>query len=161
MLQGDLAALAPLAAGGARWWLRGVRVREGRRQVWRLARARRSPVTLADLARSSHPPDPGLVLPILAAAVEPAWTAGHAFAVEYLVDGDGGWRVTAADGAPLAVGPPTGDATATVRTARAALYPVLAGVTPPAGARVDVEGDAAVVHALHRWFDRARGLIHP
>ena len=158
VFEGDVAALAPLVAGGAGWLLRGVRVREGRRHVRRLARARRAPVTLADLARSPQPPDPGLVLPALAAAVEPAWTAMQRFSVHYLVDGDGGWRVSADDGAPLAVTHPRGEASATVRVSRGAMYPLIAGLPAPAGARVDVEGDDAAVRRLHAWFDRARGL---
>jgi hypothetical protein len=44
-VEGDLAALAPLAAGGAGWRLRDADVRCGRLRLHRLLRARRAPVT--------------------------------------------------------------------------------------------------------------------
>jgi hypothetical protein len=151
---GPVPALAPLAAGGAGWRLRGARVRGSRLRLVRLLRARRAPVGLGDLAAARVAVDPALLLAALAAAVPPALTAGQRFGVAYDL-GDRALEVRAADGAPIAVS--TGRTTrvaAIVHTDPAAVLPLLAGT--PAGARVT--GDPVAVELLHGWFDRARGV---
>ena len=161
-LEGPLDALAPLAAGGTGWRLKGVRVQGSRWRLRRLVRARRAPVTLVDLGRAGSPVHPGLLLSALAAAVEPSWTRGHRFAVAYAIGGDGTFTVVARDGEPLAVLPETppeaGDLAATVIVSAPAFMPLIAGQAPPEGERAAVAGDRRMVDVLHAWFDTARGV---
>jgi hypothetical protein len=168
-LSGSIAALAPLAAGGAGWRLKDVRVEGARRGVRKLTRARRAPVTLSDLALLTPPPPPDALLAALAAAVEPAWTAGHRFGVSYLVtdpdvDGTpfeaGRWTILADDGRPLRITDNGGRQphAATIELSPDALLPVLLGDAAPAGERAVVTGDRRAVDVLHGWFDRARGV---
>jgi hypothetical protein len=176
-VEGPLVALAPLGAGGAGWRLKGATISGSRRKLRRVVKARRNPVGLADLAAAGVAIHPGLLLSALATAVEPAWTAGHRFAVAYDIDGDGAYTVLAADGQPLllterdpaelpgtpspapaaVLGDPTAPA-ATVHATAGAILPVLRGAEPPAGERAVVIGDRRVVEVLHAWFDRARGV---
>ncbi len=160
LVEGPLEALAPLAAGGAGWWLRGVRTHGSRRRLRRLVKARRRPVGLGELGLAGSPVHPGLLLAALAAAVEPASTRGHRLAVTYAVGGDGAWIVEVADGAPLAVRPYSPDresADATVVVSAPAFMPLLAGHEPPRGERASVVGERRAVDLLHGWFDTARG----
>jgi hypothetical protein len=159
-VRGSLAALAPLAAGDAGWRLGDLRVDGSRRRIRRLLRARRRPVTLADLALVAPPPPPRPLLTALAAVVEPAWTAGHRFGVSYSVAGHGRHTVVVDGGRPLRVldnggGHPHA---ATVEVSPAGLVAVLAGQHPPAGEHAEVAGDARALEVLHAWFDRARGV---
>ncbi len=160
IVEGPLDALAPLAAGGAGWRLRGVRTSGSRRRLRRLVKARRRPVGLGELGLAGSPVHPGLLLAALGAAVEPASTRGHRFAVTYAVGGDGAWLVVAAAAAPLAVRPHAPDresAAATVVVSAPAFMPLLAGHEPPRGERASVVGDRRAVDLLHGWFDTARG----
>ncbi len=156
---GSLAALAPLAAGGASWRLPDLDVSGARRKLRRLAWARRRPVTFGDLAKVTPPPDPRLLLAALAAAVEPAWTLGARFGVAYAFAGDGRWAILAHDGAPLrVVVDDAQDRDATVHAGPHALLALLAGAAQPAARPATVEGDRAAADQLHAWFDRARGV---
>jgi hypothetical protein len=162
LVEGRLEALAPLAAGGAGRRLKGVRISGSRRRMRKLVKARRDPVTLVDLGRAGSPVHPGLLLSALAAAVEPAWTRGHRFAVAYAIGGDGTFTVVADDGAPLLVLPDTpreaGDLAATVVVSAPAFMPLIAGDPPPQNETATVVGDRRVVNVLHTWFDAARGV---
>lgn len=102
-IAGPAAALAPLAAGGARRRLRGARVEGSRWTLRRLLRTRRDPVSLAALARAGERLDPGLMLAALACAVDPAWAQGTELSVAY--------RLTADEPAETAAGGPTPTAT--------------------------------------------------
>ncbi len=82
-IAGPAAALAPLAAGGARRRLRGARVEGSRWTLRRLLRTRRDPVSLAALARAGDRLDAGLLLTALARAVDPAWAQGTELSVAY------------------------------------------------------------------------------
>jgi hypothetical protein len=161
-VEGPVGILAPLAAGGAGWRLKGAQVRGSRLKLRRLLKARREPVGLADLGRAGSPMHPGLLLAALAAAVEPAWTRGHRFAVAYVIGGDGTWTVLSADGEPLRVLPETpdyaGGPSAIVTLGAPAFMPVIAGEAPPAGETAEVAGDRRAVDLLHGWFDAARGV---
>jgi hypothetical protein len=100
------AQFAPLAAGGAPWFPRGLRARRARRiflPLTRLASTRRRPVSLADLAAAGVAPDPNLLLRALSVAVPPAWTSSHAFSVTVSISGHTTCRLIVDDGAPIAV----------------------------------------------------------
>lgn len=161
-LAGPIAALAPLAAGGARRRLRDVRVEGRKRRLRKLLKARRAPVDLAELVDRRIELSPELALAALAAAVDPAWTAGQRFGVVYALSGGPALEVLVADGEPLRVEPADRERTeppaATVSLNRVALLPLLTRATAPSGERALVAGDADAVARLHAWFDRAQGL---
>ena len=102
---GPLAALVPLVAGGAGRRLPGTRI-DGRRHLRRLIKARRAPLGLAELAAADIAPSPGLLLTVLARAVEPRWTARrHPLTVDVASEGSDRWRVVASGDGPLAIVP--------------------------------------------------------
>lgn len=160
-VSGSIASLAPLAAGGAPWRLKDVRVEGARRQIRRLVRARRRPLGLDEVALVTPAPSPGVLLAALAAAVDPAWTAGHRFGVTYEIDGAGRWTVLADDGKPLRVVEDGGEHphAAVVTLTPGALLPVLQGAAVPRVERAVAAGDRRAVDVLHGWFDRARGAV--
>jgi hypothetical protein len=152
---GPLAALVPLATGGAGRRLPGAHV-EGRRHLRRLLKARRAPLGLAELAAAGVTLSPGLLLTVLARAVEPRWTAGRSLTVDIAPEGADRWRVASHSGGPLSI-LPAGDAEpapATLHTAPGRLPAVLAAVAAPDDAYV--EGDVRAVRTLLTWLDRAQ-----
>jgi hypothetical protein len=183
-LEATPAELAPLAAGGAPLFPRGLRVGGARRfflPVTRLSRSRRRPLSLADVSDAGLALDVGLVVRALACAVPPEWTAGQAFAVTLSVPGSETCRVHVADGAPLHVvrvdeaGKRTVVATtagarsyregavagadAVLRAPKRGALPLLGQAEPPdAVAPATVLGDLAAATTLLSWFDRVQGL---
>jgi hypothetical protein len=152
---GPLAALAPLAAGGAARRLPGTSI-AGRRHLRRLLKARRGPLGLAELAAAGVAPSPGLLLTVLGRAVPARWTAGRPLAVDVAVDGADRWRVVASGDAPLLILPSSGDepAPATLHVAAGRLPAVLAATAAADDAWV--EGDPTPVRVLLGWLDRAQ-----
>jgi hypothetical protein len=157
-VSGPLAALVPLVAGGAGRRLPGTRI-DGRRHLRRLIKARRAPLGLAELAAADIAPSPGLLLTVMARAVEPRWT-GRPLTVDVASEGSDRWRVVASGDGPLAIvpagdaGPPTPPASAVLHTAPHRLAAVLAGTAAPGDA--SVEGDPRDVRTLLSWLDRAQ-----
>jgi hypothetical protein len=155
---GPLAALVPLVAGGAGRRLPGTRI-DGRRHVRRLLKARRAPLGLAELAAAGIAPSPGLLLTVLARAVDPRWTVRHPLTVDVASEGSDRWRVVASGKGPLAI-VPAGDgvdappASAVLHTSAHRLGAVLAGTAAPDDAFV--EGDPRDVGTLLSWLDRAQ-----
>jgi hypothetical protein len=154
-VSGPLAALVPLATGGAGRRLPGTEI-EGRRQLRRLLKARRAPLGLAQLAAAGVAPSPGLLLTVLARAVDPSWTRGHRLAVDVAPEGADRWRVIASGTGPLSILPadPEQPAPATLHTSASRLAAVLAGTAAPDDAWV--EGDLRAVRTLLSWLDRAQ-----
>jgi hypothetical protein len=154
---GPLAVLVPLVAGGAGRRLPGTRI-EGRRHLRRLIKARRAPIGLAELAAADIAPSPGLLLTVLARAVDPRWTA-RPLTVDIASEGSDRWRVVASGKGPLAI-VPAGDgvgappASAVLHTSAHRLAAVLAGTAAPGDAFV--EGDSRDVRTLLSWLDRAQ-----
>ena len=159
---GTARTLAPLVAGGAGRRLQGARIFGRKRRLKPLLKARRDPVTLADLAGAALSIDPGLVLRALAIAIDPSWTRSHSFSVVYEVTGasPGTHYVTVADGAPVVTGTgrPAEAPAATVTVGRLGFLSLLARVAPPPGERAIVAGDLATVQTLCRWADRVQGI---
>jgi hypothetical protein len=153
---GPLTALVPLVAGGAGRRLPGTRI-DGRRHLRRLLKARRAPLGLAELAAADIAPSPGLLLTVLARAVDPRWTVGREpLTVDVASEGSDRWRVVASGNGPLAIvpadaGPP---ASAVLHTSAHRLAAVLAGTATPGDA--SVEGDPRDVRTLLSWLDRAQ-----
>jgi hypothetical protein len=168
-IRGSAAALAVLAAGGASRRLRGCHV-SGRRRLRRFMRELRDPVGLAEIVAAGVEVTPVALLSALSAAVDPAWTEGHNFAVRYRVQGDGGQsvRVEAAHRLALRVTaeperfePAEGEAReglATVTVERGALPSLLVGLPLPSTQRPVVEGDARAATVLAAWYARVQGL---
>jgi hypothetical protein len=160
---GTIEALAPFAAGGIARRPVSVDVVGPRRRLRRLVKARREPVSLLDVAAASVAPLPPLLLGLVAAGVDPAWTADEPLTVDVVVDGDGGgtWRIAAPGDGPLRISLVQADdpaADATLHVARAALLPLLAALPLPPGERLLVSGDPAAARRLTGWFARAQGL---
>jgi hypothetical protein len=156
VVAGPLAALVPLATGGASRRLSGAHV-QNRRAVRKLIKARRRPLSLAELAAANVAPSPGLLLTVLARAVDPEWTTGRALMVDVAPDGADAWRVVASGDGPLQIFPSeaaTQAAPATLHVAAGRLPAVLAGTASAGDATV--EGDVADVRTLLSWLDRAQ-----
>ena len=143
-------------------WFGPVRVRGPRRAAEQLRAALAgADVGLADAARAGADLDPDLVFRAFAYAIHPAWTKGHRFSVVQEISDPTPrrWRITVADGAPVAVdrrGEGT-TADATVLLTRAAFAHLLKGEPIPSGARPTIRGDHAAVATLKAWTDRAQG----
>ncbi|HEV2811881.1 MAG TPA: hypothetical protein VGW10_01410, partial [Solirubrobacteraceae bacterium] len=162
LVEGPLDALAPLAAGGAGWRLKGAQVRGSRRRLRRLLKARRDPIGLVELGRAGSPVHPGLLLSALVAAIDPARARGYRFAVTYEIGGDGTFTVVAGHGDSLRVVPENAppefaDCSAKVVVSAPAFMPLIAGEEPPEGEEAVAIGDRRFVDLLHAWFDKARG----
>ncbi|MCW3008304.1 MAG: Chromosome segregation ATPase-like protein, partial [Solirubrobacterales bacterium] len=161
-ISGSPAALAPLVAGLARRKLSGTKLDGRKRRLRKVLRGRRGPVDLGQLAERGIRPSPEPLLAVLAAAVEPTWTAGHSFVVVYALAGGKAIEVEVRNGQPLriqtGVRAPTEPPAATIALRDVALLPLLAHTDLPAGERVFVAGDRHAVALLHSWFDRAQGL---
>jgi hypothetical protein len=158
----DAPALAALLARGGR----AARV-AGRAQVRGTLRRRRAlrsvppaQLRLGELARLGVWPDPGLVLAALARLVEPAWTAGHEFAIALEIVGPRGgrWHVAARDGEPLRVGRanPPHPPDATVRMSQAAFQQLLGAAGERPERKAAIRGDFRAVAQFVAWTERAR-----
>ncbi len=150
-IAGRIAALVPLAAGGAARRLPGADI-QGRWTLRRLLKARREPLPLTALASSHVGIAPGLLLTLLASAVPAAATSGETLAVDVAAEGSDRWRVATRPTGGLSVEPaPEQPAPATLHTTADRLAAVLAGTAP-----AEVEGDPRAVRTLLAWLDRAQ-----
>ncbi len=160
---GDLASLAPLAAGGVRRRSAGMEFTGTRRHLRKLLRARREPVLLSDLHHAGVHVPPGVLLGLLVRAVPAELTVGHDVEVDYLVPGEQGglWRIIVRAGhAPVLTVPADEDPApdATVRIASQALLPLLTALPLPPGERLLISGDVDAARLLAGWFAQAQGL---
>jgi len=161
-VRASLPRLGAWAAGGRR---RGVR---GRRRASALRALAAHPYSLAELDAAGVRPDVELAWRLVAAAVDPGWTAGHALAVHHDVIGlqePAGVIVRSTGGAPLTVeragsggGSP---AAATIRTTPGAVLAAMRGASPPPGEMVEEGGDAQAIALLQGWIARAERGIRP
>jgi hypothetical protein len=97
--------------------------------------------------------DPTLAFKLVASAIEPAWTAGHRFALAHR----GPERVTYFEvrdraGASVSEQRPSAPVATTVCCLDEALFAVLCGALPPG---VSVLGAVAPLELVQRWFARA------
>ncbi len=166
-LRTDPRGLAELAGGaGPLRLLFGGRLRlEGKRRKALALRAMGGePPSMEEVARAGVLLDPDVIFRALPYLVDPEWTRGHRFVVQYELSGEGGgsWYVEARDGEPLRV---TTDASAEVNaTARIGLETyqrMSSGEISPAAAMQNqltvIDGEIYPVTLLGRWIDRAQG----
>ncbi len=165
-VRGSVAQIGTLVAGRGSWRLRGLRVTPGRaRRARRVAHARRSPLTLPELAGANVRVWPGLLLPVLAEAVDPQWTAGERFLIAFSITGTTPTvlYVGVNDGAPITVSPRRLDAVpaATLYLSERACLNLLARTPLPAGESVLCAGEQGKAERLLDWMDRAQGHAAP
>ena len=163
-LMTDAEGLAQMAAGVSpmRLMLSGkLRIRGKRRRAMKLrAMADGEDPTIGDAVRAGAELDTDAVLRALPYLVDPAWTAGHSFAVAYEIGGAGRWVVHVDDGQRLRV-ETEGEADSTVRIDADAYRDIVTGELSPAESmrsqRTLVDGPVYPVTLLGRWIDRAQG----
>jgi hypothetical protein len=160
-LEGSVAAFSELAAGGASRRHRGLRIRKGRSRARGLLKARREPIALADLAAAEVDVWPGLLLLVMAEAMDPSWTTGRRFELAFDVKDASGVviYIRVCDGEPILVSrTAVGQPIATISLSAHALICLLAGTQAPAEHRAMVTGDATSVDMFLQWTARAQGL---
>jgi hypothetical protein len=160
-LEGSVAAFSELAAGGTSRKHRGLRIRKGRGRARRLMKARRQPIALADLAAAEVDVWPGLLLLVMAEAIDPSWTTGRRFELAFDIKDASGVviYIRVCDGEPILVSrTPVGQPIATVSLTAHALVCLLAGAQAPAEHQTMVIGDATSVDMFLQWTARAQGL---
>ena len=163
-LHADPRTLAGLLAGDEHriGRFRGpARVSRRRRRARRLEALRDARISLADALRAGARLEPALVYKALPLAIDPEWTAGHAFTIaQEITDPDARtWYVSVRDGAEIEVteSAPEAAPDATVTMTRAAFERLLRDEPPDPAERPLVRGDRAAVAILKAWTDRARG----
>ncbi len=160
-LEGSVGAFSELAAGGTSRRHRGLRIRKGRARARELLKARRRPVALADLAAAEVDVWPGLLLLVMAEAIDPSWTTGRRFELAFDIQDAAGViiYIRVCDGEPILVSrTAVGQPIATISLSGHALVCLLAGTQAPAEHRTMVIGDATSVDMFLQWTARAQGL---
>jgi hypothetical protein len=152
----DEAGLARLLYGHRRLLRRRARVQGSHRRLRELRKLAREPLALRDLGGVGAAFAPALALRLAALALDPAETAGSRFTIAHapLAGGPADAWLRIRDGQPPVVltTRPGEPAAVTVRCTRGALLPLLAGVTPPPGEGVAVDGDRELLDRLRAWI---------
>ena len=164
VLDTDARGLAEMATGAspARLMLsRRVRVRGRRRRALKLRAMGEGPdPTIEEALAHGAQLDADAVFRSLAYLIDPAWTRGHAFTVEYDVDG-GRWFVEARDGEPVRVTREPRSADSSLRLSMGTYRRLVAGeLTPNEAMRsqlIDIVGELHPITLVGRWIDRAQG----
>jgi ribonucleoside-diphosphate reductase beta chain len=143
-----------------------VRIRGKRRRALKL-RGMASNVTMRDIARSGVTPDPDLLYRALPYALEPEWTNGRRFCIEYELEPDdagagGHWFIQVDDGsARTLTEPPEGGPDARVLLSHSTWLAVVRGDLTPNVAMQQgltrVEGSLPVITLMGRWIERSEG----
>jgi ribonucleoside-diphosphate reductase beta chain len=169
-LQTDAKTLVQLVTGTSGplgLMMRGrLRIRGKRRRALKLRKMSSGELSMAEVVESGGRLDPDILYRTLPYMIDPEWTRGHDFIVEYEVTGEGGgiWYVCARDGEPLHVTRELPAGREVTGTARVSFdtYQRLAGrQLSPSQAMQDqlteVEGQMHPITLLGRWIDRAQG----
>jgi hypothetical protein len=146
-----------LTAGRVRRLLRRgtARVRGRREGLAALSSLLGAPLDLGALHRAGVRPDPLIAFELLAAMIDPAWTATERFTVAHAPAGGGRTYLIVGEGRPLSatrIAPESGPST-TIHCATDDLLATLAGEAVP-GVRVD--GDVGAYLSLRKWIKRAQ-----
>jgi ribonucleoside-diphosphate reductase beta chain len=168
-LETDPETFARLAggAGPLRLLLGGkLRIQGKRRRALRLRRME-GDLTMRDIVRAGVTPDPDLLYRALPYAIDPAWTRGHRFTMQYVVEGDdahrgGEWFVVVDDGSiEVAPAVPEGGPDSIVRLSHETWLALVRGDLVPGEAMrrglVRVEGRTFPVTLMGRWIERSEG----
>ena len=134
---------------------RGARVRGRKQGVAALASLLGAPLDLGALHRAGVRPDPLIALGLLAAMVDPAWTATERFTMAHATPGASRTYLIVNEGRPLTatrIAPQSGPST-TLHCATDDLLAALAGEPVP-GVRVD--GEVGAFLSLRKWIKRAQ-----
>ena len=162
LLKGPAAEFSEIAAGGAGRRLSGLKVRGSKRRARKLLAARRTPVTLAELAAGGIRVWPGLLLLAMAEAIDPVWTTGENFALAFQMPGEQDFTIYVCvhGGEPVTVTRVLEEKPAvTVTLSEYALLCLLAGIPMPADEDASVTGKTEMLQRFIDWTDRAQGLI--
>src|SRR5690349_2895756 len=161
----DAGALAALAAGASplALLLRGrVHITGKRRRALKLrAMADGDEPTIADALSAGAELDVDAIFRALEYMIDPEWTRGERFTVEYAIEGHGSWFVQARDGERVQVTRAGAEPDARL-VLSAETYRALAALemTPADAMRqhlVDIHGALHPVTLLGRWIERAQG----
>jgi ribonucleoside-diphosphate reductase beta chain len=172
-LRTDPETFARLAAGASplRLMLGGkLHVHGKRRRALKLRRME-GDLTMRDIVRAGVTPDPDLLYRALPYAIDPAWTRGHRFTMQYVVEGDeqkddlargGEWFVVVDDGSiETAQSAPDGGPDSVVRMSHATWLALVSGDLIPNEAMrrglVQVDGRMFPVTLMGRWIERSEG----
>jgi hypothetical protein len=137
------------------------RVRGRKRRLRELRALATSADSVSAAARAGARLDPGLVYRLVAYAIHPTWTRGHAFTIAQEITGAPSetWYLTARDGAGVTVSgtAPAEPPDATVTMSRQVFDTLLRDEPVPSGRRPVVRGDRTAVAAMHAWTQRVQG----
>ena len=154
---GDPRRIARLLTAG---WLgrrfgRAARVRGRRQRAVALSALLGAPLDLGTLHRAGVRPDPLIALSLLAAMIDPAWTATERFTLAHATPDAVRAYLVVREGRPLTATriAPEGGATTTLSCATEDLLAALAGEPVPG---VRVSGDVGAFLSLRKWIKRAQ-----
>jgi ribonucleoside-diphosphate reductase beta chain len=163
-LQTDPATFARLAAGASplRLMLGGKLHVHGKRRRALKLRQMEGGLTMRDIVRAGVTPDPDLLYRALPYAIDPEWTRGHRFCMQYVVDGHGEWFIVVDDGAiETAASKPDCRPDAVARMSHDTWVALVGGDLIPNEAMrrglVQVDGRMFPVTLMGRWIERAEG----
>jgi ribonucleoside-diphosphate reductase beta chain len=168
-LQTDPETFARLATGASplRLLLGGkLRLSGKRRRALKLRRMQ-GDLTMREIVRAGVTPDPDLLYRALPYAIDPAWTKGHRFSMQYVVEGDdahpgGEWFLVIDDGSVETAPAAPGDGPdSIVRMSHDTWVALVGGDLIPNEAMrrglVQVDGRMLPVTLMGRWIERSEG----
>jgi hypothetical protein len=155
---GEPARIARLLTVGRfrrRFGLRTARVRGRREGVVALSSLLGAPLDLGALHRAGVRPDPLIAFGLLAAMIDPAWTATDAFTMAHASPEASRTYLVVREGRPLSATriAPEGGPSLSLHCSTDQLLATLAGEPVP-GVRVD--GDVGAFLSLRKWIKRAQ-----
>ncbi|MFL5862819.1 MAG: hypothetical protein ACJ780_18920 [Solirubrobacteraceae bacterium] len=138
-----------------RWLGRAARVRGRRQGVVAISALLGAPLDLGALHRAGVRPDPVVAFRLLAAMIDPSWTAPCRFTLEHSTPDSTRTYLLVQEGRPLTVrrDAPQAGATTTLSCPGEHLLAALAGAPVPG---VRVTGDVEAFLSLRRWIKRAQ-----
>jgi hypothetical protein len=156
-VKGDPARLARLLTAGwfRRRFGRTARVRGRREGVGALSALLGAPLDLGALHRAGARPDPLIAFGLVAAMIDPAWTAPERFTLAHATPDATRTYLVVGEGRPLTATrlAPDGGATTTLTCATEHLLAALGGEPAPG---IGVTGDVGAFLSLRRWIKRAQ-----
>ncbi len=156
-VKGEPARLARLLTAGwfQRRFGRTARVRGRREGVVALSALLGAPLDLGALHRAGVRPDPVITFALLAAMIDPAWTAPERFTLAHATPEATRTYLVVREGRPLTATrlAPDGGATTTLTCATEHLLAALAGEPAPG---IRVTGDVGAFLSVRRWIKRAQ-----